>query len=102
MTLFVGATIAAAAIAAHQKTYGALLFVPFIVEFFLKAQGRFKGESYGSLGADGRLVHEGRIESLSHLLMRWRRLKEWQVVAGLWIIEAAVSVGVILAVVAGL
>src|SRR6267143_7149745 len=33
MTLFVGATVASAAIIAHQKTYGALLFMPFIVEF---------------------------------------------------------------------
>jgi len=102
MTLFVGAAIASAAIVAHQKTVGALLFLPFIVEFFLKARGRFRGENYGAVEEDGRLTREGPIESLSHALMRGRHLKEHQVVVGLWAIEAAVCVAVVAAVVTGI
>src|SRR2546426_114470 len=78
MTLFMGATIAAAAIIARQKTYGALLFIPFIVEFALKARGRFRAENYGSLDSQGNLSYDGPIQSLSHALMRWRRLSEWK------------------------
>lgn len=102
MTLFVGATVAAAAILVHEKTYGALLFTPFIIEFILKARGRFQAENYGALEADGRLAYDGPIQSLAHALMRGRRLKEWQVVVALWSLEAAICLAVILAVVAGL
>jgi len=95
MTLFVGATIAAAAIVAHQKTFGALLFIPMIAEFFLKLRGRFRGENYGELNGNGRLVYRGRTESLAHAIMKWRPMKEWQLVAMLWTMEAIVVVGVL-------
>ena len=102
MTLFTGATIAAAAIAAHQKTYGALLFIPFILEFALKARGRFKAENYGTLNGDGRLTYDGPIESVSHFLMRSRRLTEPQVVGILWAVEGGVCALVLLAAAAGI
>src|SRR2546425_7951235 len=102
MTLFTGAALAAAAIISHQKTYGAILFLPFIAEFVLKAKGRFKGENYGTLNGDFGLTYDGPTESLSHALMKWRRLTESQIVLILWGLEAIVSVAVILAAVAGL
>jgi len=102
MTLFVGATIAAAAIMAHQKTYGALLFIPFIVEFVLKARGHFKAQNYGTLNGDGKLSYNGPIESLSHLLMRGNSMREHHLVLALWALEGAVGAGVVLAVAAGL
>jgi UDP-N-acetylglucosamine--dolichyl-phosphate N-acetylglucosaminephosphotransferase len=102
MTLFVGATVAAAAIMAHQKTYGALLFVPFILEFVLKARGHFKAQNYGTLNGVGRLSYTGPIESLSHLLMRGRNLKEQHLVVALWALEAAVGVAILLSAAAGL
>ncbi len=103
MTLFAGATLASAAIISSPplKTLGALLFVPMIVEFFLKARGHFEGENYGSVRDDGRVEWNGRIESLVHAVMRWKRLKEWQVVAVIWGIEASVCALVILAVLVG-
>jgi len=101
MTLFSGAALASAAIISTppMKTIGAILFAPMIVEFLLKARGRFQGENYGTLDEDGRLRYEGRVESLVHAVMRWRRLREWQVVAILWGLEAAVCLAVIVAVV---
>ena len=102
MTLFTGAALAAAAIMSHQKTYGAILFLPFIAEFILKAKGRFRGENYGTLNGDFGLTYDGPTESLSHALMKWRRLTESQIVVILWGLEAIVSVAVILAAVAGL
>jgi UDP-N-acetylglucosamine--dolichyl-phosphate N-acetylglucosaminephosphotransferase len=102
MTLFVGATVAAAAIMAHQKTYGALLFVPFILEFVLKARGHFKAQNYGTLNGVGRLSYGGPIESLSHLLMRGRSLKEKHLVVALWALEAAVGAAILLSAAADL
>jgi len=102
MTLFTGAALAAAAIISHQKTYGAILFLPFIAEFILKARGRFRGENYGTLNGDFGLTYEGPTESLSHALMKWRRLTESQIVVILWGFEAVVSAAVILAALAGL
>lgn len=99
MTLFVGATIACAAIVSNMKSIGAVLFIPMIIEFFLKLRGHFRGENYGQVGEDGQLSYEGRIESLAHLIMKWRKLKEWQLVAVLWITEIFVCTIAIVAVV---
>jgi UDP-N-acetylglucosamine--dolichyl-phosphate N-acetylglucosaminephosphotransferase len=100
MTLSVGAAVACAAIISQPsfKTYGFLLFIPMIAEFFLKARGRFRGENYGSVGSDGRLTYRGRVESLAHLIMRRGRYREWQVVAILWAAEAAIAVALLVTV----
>lgn len=97
MTLFAGATLACAAIISSPplKTWGAILFAPMILEFALKARGHFQGENYGKITTDGRLEWNGRIESLAHAVMRWKRLREWQVVAVLWILEGIVCATVV-------
>jgi len=100
LTLFVGAVIACAAIVSHLKTVGALLFIPLVVEFFLKVKGKFRGENYGEPDDKGYITYKGRIESLAHALMKRKKLKEWQLVALLWIMEivvcAIVVIGVLL------
>src|SRR5881628_86843 len=97
MTLFTGATIACAAIISSPslKTFGALLFVPMIAEFVLKFRGHFQGENYGEIGPDGRLGWDGPVESLAHAVMRWKRLREWEIVLVIWALEALVCVAVI-------
>ena len=102
-TLFTGATIACAAIISTPslKTFGALLFIPMIIEFVLKFRGHFQAENYGVIGSDGRLAWKGPVESLAHAVMRWKRLREWEVVLVLWAFEAVVCLAVI-ATVAGL
>jgi UDP-N-acetylglucosamine--dolichyl-phosphate N-acetylglucosaminephosphotransferase len=99
LTLFTGAVIACAAIISHLKTVGAFLFIPLIVEFFLKVRGRFMGENYGTPDDEGRLTYSGRIESLAHALMKWKKLKEWQLVAILWVVEIVVCTAVIFGVI---
>src|SRR5467141_1898182 len=98
MTLFTGATLACAAIIASPslKTYGAFLFAPMILEFVLKSRGHFQGENYGELAPDGRMSWQGRIELLAHAVMRWKRLREWEIVIVLWVFEAAVCLAIIL------
>ncbi|UCD92828.1 MAG: hypothetical protein JSV43_02610 [Methanobacteriota archaeon] len=96
MTLFVGATIACAAIISNLKTLGAILFIPMIIEFFLKARGHFTGENYGRIQKDGTLAYSGRIESMAHLVMRKMRVTEKRLVYTFWVVEIAISVFVIL------
>src|SRR3989449_115647 len=97
MTLFTGATIACAAIISSPslKTFGALLFIPMIIEFALKFRGHFQAENYGEIGPDGRLGWDGPVESLAHAVMRWKRLREWEIVLVIWALEALVCVAVI-------
>jgi len=104
MTLFTGATIACAAIISSPplKTYGAILFIPMVLEFILKSRGHFQAENFGELASDGRLEWHGRVESVVHLVMRCARLREWEIVLVVWAIEAAVCVAVVLAVAAAL
>lgn len=100
MTLFAGACVACAAIISSPplKTQGAILFTPMIAEFVLKARSHFHAENYALAASDGRLRYEGRIESITHLLLRRGRFREWELVGILWGIEAIVSAAVILAV----
>lgn len=101
MTLFAGATLASAAIISSPALKGmaVLLFLPMLAEFFLKARGRFQAENYGHVNPDGTLGWDGSVQSLTHLVMKGRRLSEWQVVAVLWAIEGAVCATVLLSVV---
>ena len=86
LTLCVGAAIACAAIISTPsfKMFGFFLFTPMIVEFVLKARGRFRAENYSTLLPDGRLLYQGRIESLTHFITRTGHYREWQVVSILW------------------
>ena len=97
MTLFMGAALAAAAIISEQKALGALLFVPMIIEFVLKLRGGFRAENYGTPDSMGRLHYEGRLESLTHLMMRHRPAREWQIVATLWLVEGILACAVVAA-----
>lgn len=87
LTLFMGATIACAAIVGDMKTIVAILFIPLIIEFFLKLKGHFHGENYGIPDKDGFLTYEDKIESLPHILMKGRKIKEQKLVLFLWGLE---------------
>ncbi len=95
LTLFSGAAIACAAIIANLKTVGALLFLPMIIEFFLKAKGKFTAECWGEVDEEGILHYEGPVESLTHLVMKWGRMREWELVLIFWSWEIVLSVLVI-------
>lgn len=96
MTLFTGATIAAAAIITHQKTYGALLFLPMIAEFLLKVRGRFQAENYGEPDNLGRLHYGGRTESIAHFVMKKHPMTEPHLVYTLWGLEGIVATAIVL------
>ncbi|MFA5771202.1 MAG: hypothetical protein WC974_00525 [Thermoplasmata archaeon] len=100
-TLSIGGIIVTAAIIGGLASWGIILFAPMIVEFFLKARGRFRGRNYGYVALNGWLYYPrgDRIESMTHIIMHFRPLKEWKVVGILWLIEAFIGISVILCVV---
>lgn len=89
MTLLVGAVLASAAVLSKVEFWGALLFVPHVVEFFLKARAGFKAQSFATRIVGGRLVYEGPIRSLTHIAMRIQPVGEGQLVIRMWAFEAA-------------
>jgi len=100
LTLFAGAVIACAAIVSNLYIYALILYVPFIIEFFLKFFGKLIrskvkdwertewAQSFGKTDKEGFLGYEGRIESLTHLVMKVIRLKEYHLVFVFWLVEA--------------
>ena len=102
-TLFTGAVIASAAIVSNLYFYALILYIPFILEFFLKFFGKLKrsgirkwnntpwAQSFGKVDKEGYLKYEGPTESLTHAAMKGIRLKEHQLVFVFWVLEAVIA-----------
>ncbi|MGC9114329.1 MAG: MraY family glycosyltransferase [Candidatus Micrarchaeia archaeon] len=100
LTYFNGAAIVSVVIVGNIEKFGAIIFIPWIIEAFLKLRGRFKVRSFGNLQADGTLKEPyEKIYSLTHAAMRlprWlgrsKRFTEKQVVAVLIGLEALICI----------
>ena len=88
MTLFMGATLAAAGLLSKLQLQTIFIFIPMIVEFILKLRGYFEAENYASRSTNGYLEYHGRIESLTHVFMKRWKLTEKSLVELIWALEA--------------
>ena len=88
MTLFMGATLAAAGLLSDLQLQTIFIFIPMIVEFGLKMRGHFEAENYASRSANGYLEYHGKIESLTHVFMKRFKLTERRLVELIWALEA--------------
>jgi UDP-N-acetylglucosamine--dolichyl-phosphate N-acetylglucosaminephosphotransferase len=79
-TYMIGASIVAAVVLGNMERVGVIALTPQIIEFLLKARSKFAAENFGKLGKGGRLYYEGKIHSLTHLLMKTIRPTEKQLV----------------------
>ncbi len=96
-TLFSGATIGIAAIMSGLITPGIIMFTPMIIEFFLKFKGGFKAENFAVPDNDGYLKSRNdKLESLTHILVKHFKLKEWQLVSIIWGFEIILCLTVII------
>lgn len=86
-TYFIGSVIGSIGISGYMYTALAVLFMPYVVEFILKARTKFKGISFGKVDVNGYLYWDSFPNSLTHVVMRMGKMKEYQVVAILWGIE---------------
>lgn len=87
MMLFMGATLAVAGMLSELHVQTMVIFVPMILEFFLKLRGRFRAENYATKTVNGHLTYSGRIESITHLLMKHWKCTEKTLVYGILAIE---------------
>ncbi|MFO8109207.1 MAG: hypothetical protein R6U17_01595 [Thermoplasmata archaeon] len=95
-TLFSGAAISSAAIISELITPGIILFVPMIIEFVLKFRGGFQAENFANMDEKRYLVSvHDKTESITHFIVKKVRVKEWQLVSLVWIMEAVLGVSVI-------
>ena len=87
-TYSIGGAIAAAVILGDMEVVGAVCLMPYIIEFFIKARTRFKGQCFGVVNPDGTLSPMNPIQSLAHLVMKRGGYTEARVVKRLLLIEA--------------
>jgi len=87
----IGAAAVCVTVLGNMERFAILCFAPWIAEAFLKARSRFQAESYGLLQEDGTVKPRGGgVRSLTHLVMRLGRFREWQVSLILIAVEAVV------------
>ncbi len=101
LTYPVGAVLAVTAILGNIEKFAVILFIPYLLEFVLKARGRFQKESFGKLLPDGTLVNRyEKWYGLEHIaiscLKKVSVATEQRVVLTLWLVEL-VFTGVALA-----
>jgi len=86
-TYMIGASVVAAVVIGNMERIGVIALTPQIIEFFLKARSKFKAENFGRVGKGGRLYYEGKIYSLTHLLMKAIHPTEKQLVILLLLLQ---------------
>jgi len=96
LTYAVGGLIAVMAILGNFEKIAVFFFIPYIIEFFLKARGGFTKQSFGRIMKDGSLdLRYNKIYGLEHLsiyMMKKLNIKptEKKVVCSIWLFQLAV------------
>jgi len=90
-TYMYGAGIVAIVILANIERAGAICLVPQIIEFFLKARSKFQAENFGTLKGN-RLHYEGKVYSLTHLLMKYLKPTERELVLYLVLLQVVFGI----------
>ncbi len=96
LTYLIGATVGVISIINHVEVVGAIILLPQIVEFILKARSKFKAENFGKIDDEGRLNYDGKIYSLTHLIMKKVRPTEQELVFLLTMLQV-ISAGLAIA-----
>jgi len=96
LMLFMGAAIAIGGMLSNLYLQTTLIFLPMMIEFFLKLRGDFKAENYCSDASNGHLEYKGRIESLTHVFMKLFRLNESGLVAIVCSLEVVLCATVVI------
>lgn len=92
-TYVMAAVIVGAVIVGNIEKVGIIAVMPQIIEFLLKARSKFKAENFGKLDNKKRLHYDGKIYSLTHLIMKYRKPTEKQLT--LYLIGLQIIFGII-------
>ncbi len=86
-TYAIAAAIVSAAIIGNIERIAVITLMPQIIEFFLKARSKFRAENFGKR-VGNRLHYDGKIYSLTHLLMKYLHPTERGLVTYLILLQA--------------
>lgn len=79
-TYAVGAGLVITMIVGNMESFGIFVFMPWIIEFLLHLRGRFDVTDLGRRRSDGTFAAPyKRIYSWTHIIMKMRRCREWEV-----------------------
>lgn len=93
LTYLIGATYISVVITGNMEKFGIIIFIPWIIEAFLKLRSKFRARSLGDLQDDGTLrAPYDKIYSLTHLLMKIKPMKEWEITSVLILSEILLCV----------
>ncbi len=87
LTYFLGAALATIAIIGNIEKAALIVSIPFFIEFFLKARGKFKKQSFGYYENGKVKSLYGKVYSIPHLFTIKGRFTEKQVVYLILLIE---------------
>ncbi|MBS3055452.1 MAG: hypothetical protein J4452_03110 [Candidatus Aenigmarchaeota archaeon] len=93
LTHMIGIVLIVSAIIGNFEKAAALVLIPFVIEFFLKARSKFKAECFGKLRSDGKLdpPYGKKIYSWTHLLLNIRPMKEESVTMVMMLVQIVAS-----------
>ena len=93
LTYLIGACFAVVVIVGNIEKFGIIVFLPWIIEAFLKLRSKFGARSLGDIQGNGTLKPPyKKVYSLTHLVMKLRPMKEWQVTSILISFEIVVCI----------
>jgi UDP-N-acetylglucosamine--dolichyl-phosphate N-acetylglucosaminephosphotransferase len=94
LTYMLGVCYVSTVIIGNFEKFGILVFIPWIIEAFLKLRSRFKARSLGDLQKDRtlRAPYGKKIYSLTHLVMNIKPMKEQGVTISLILFEIIVVI----------
>lgn len=96
LTYLCGAAIFSAVVIGNMEKFGAVIFLPWIIEFLLKLRSGFTARSWGILQEDGTLKPQhDKIYSLTHVFMR-KGLKEKEITYAIAGLELVICVSALL------
>ena len=100
LTYTIGASIAIVSILGNIEKYAVILFIPYYIEFILKARGGMKKESFARMTAQGLLKPYTRYYGLEHIsidiVRKFKKVAEKDVVYVLLFFQLMVAASAIL------
>ena len=79
--IFAGACIVLCSYLSNLRAECVFLFIPFIIEFVLKATHKFSTQCFSDSLENNYLVYNGKISSLTHVVMKNCNVNEKSLVA---------------------
>jgi len=89
LTYLLGSLVIAGVVLGNIERAGIIAMVPFVIEFLLKARSGFKASCLGVVSPDGKIKprYNGKIYSLTHVVMKLGVSEERKITIALMLIE---------------